>query len=172
MIKYILFLTTFLPMSLLAQTTEGTKTGHSEVVEVKGATAKTLTDRANTFMQLKRIEAKTAGNIISGTGTFTVSYPSVKKGTEAGHINFNIKIMIKDGKYKLDLTDFKHVGIHGRSSGGSVDLEKPEAGESQITNEAWVKIKEQTKEQMKSFVQELKTKMDHPAKKAPANTDF
>lgn len=171
MIKYILFLTAFLPMFLFAQDA-GTKIGHSEVIDVKGATAKTLTDRANTFLQIKKFTPKTTGFIVSGTGVFNINYPSVKKGFEVGQVKFNIKIMIKDGKYKLDLTNFKHEGIHGRSSGGSVDLEKPECGDTQITNEAWLKIKEETQVQLKAFVQELKIKMDNPVKTPPPSTDF
>ncbi len=170
MIRYF-FLALLLPMILVAQPST-TKMGHSEIVDVKGATAATLTTRAKDFMTLKRIESKTVGNTISGTGTFTVSYQSVKKGTENGHVKFEIKLMVKDGKYKMDLTDFKHEGIQGKSTGGSLDLEKPECGETQITTAAWASIKEQAQAQLKAFVQELKTKMDHPAKKAPVNSDF
>jgi hypothetical protein len=172
MIKYILFAVAFLPMTLTAQNTVAPKLGFSEIVDVKSATAKTLMDRANTFMQVKKIEPKIAGTIISGTGSFTMSYPSVKKGFESGMVKFGIKIMVKDGKYKVDLTNFVHEGIQGRSSGGSIDLEKPECTYTQITSEAWAKIKEQTQEQLKAFVQELKTKMDNPVKVAPPSSDF
>ena len=112
------------------------------------------------------------GPVTSGTGVFNVSYPSVKKGTDVGQVKFNFKVSVKDGKYKMDLTNFRHEGIHGKSSGGSIDLEKAECGEAQILHSAWVQIKEQTQDQMKSFVQELKKKMDNPGKVTPVNNDF
>jgi len=171
MIKYILFIVTLLPLSLIAQN-DAAKVAHSEVVEVAGASVKTLTDRANTFMSIKRIEAKTTGNVISGIGSLLVSYPSIKFGTDQGYVKFNLKIIVKDGKYKIDLTDFRHEGMQGKSTGGSIDLEKPECGEVQITNAAWAKIKAQTQEQLQAFVQELKKKMGNAAKVAAPNNDF
>lgn len=170
MIKSLLCAIALVPMVLVAQ--NAAKVVHSEIVEVKGATAQTLTSRATTFLQLKKIEAKTVGNVLSGVGTLTVSYPSIKKGTESGFVKFNLKMMIKDGKYKVDLTDFKHEGMHGKSSGGPIELEKPECGEAQISGVGWAAIKEQTQVQLKAFVQEMKIKMDHPVKTPPPSTDF
>ena len=173
MIKYLLFFAALLPVSLIAQNTVDGKVGYSEVVEVKGATAATFTDRANTFMKIKKIEPKTVGNVISGTGAFKVTYTSVKKGSESGYVKFAIKIMVKDGKYKVDLSNFIHEGIQGMSSGGSIDLERAECGDAQILHGSWIKIKEQTQEQLTAFVKELKTKMDNPVKAAPTSTtDF
>lgn len=172
MIKYILFVAALLPFSLVAQTNTAGKIGHSEVVEVKGATASTLTSRATAFLQSKKIEAKTVGTTISGEGAFVVSYPSVKKAMENGYVKFKVKIMVKDGKYKVDLTDFHHEGMQGRSSGGPLELEKPECGEVQLLYGSWIKIKEQNQEHLKAFVQDLKTKMDNPTKAAPATSDF
>lgn len=160
----------FVSMPLFAQ--DNAKLSHSEVVEVAGANAKTLTDRATTFMKLKKIEPRTMANTISGIGTLTVAYTSVKKGAESGFIKFGIKMMIKDGKYKIDLTDFRHEGMQGKSAGGPLDLAKPECGPAQITDASWAKIKTDAPELMKAFVQELKTKMDNPVKATPVNTDF
>jgi hypothetical protein len=168
----ILFFAVFLTLPVLAQTDVASKIGHSEVVEVAGAKAKTLTARATAFMESKRIEPKAIANAMSGIGTLSVAYTSVKKGPETGNVKFGLKITIKDGKYKIDLSDFKHEGIQGKSSGGSVDLAQPECGETHITKASWITIKEETQTKMQAFVQELKTKMDNPAKTAPANTDF
>lgn len=168
----VLLFAIFLTLPVFAQTDVAGKVGHSEVVEVTGATAKTLTARAASFMESKRIEPRTVGNAVSGIGTLTVAYTSVKKGPESGHVKFGLRITIKDGKYKIDLTDFKHEGIQGKSSGGSIDLANPECGETHITKGSWITIKEQTQDKMKAFVQELKTKMDNPTKSAPENTDF
>lgn len=172
--KYILFLTTLFTFSLVSQNNTVTKVGHSEIVDVTGATAQTLTSRATTYLKSKKIETKVAGIVISGIGSFTVSYPSVKKGmTESGYVKFIVKILVKEGKYKIDLSEFKHEGIKGQSAGGSIDLEKPVCGETQISNLAWLKIKEQTQEQLKNFIAELKSNMDTPSKSAPAATpDF
>jgi len=170
MLKKMLFVVALLPMSLIAQVAG--KVGHSEVVEVKGAAASTLTSRANTFLTKKKIEAKTAGTVISGTGTFIVAYPSIKFGTDKGNVHFNLKLMVKDGKYKMDLTDFKHEGMHGKSSGGSIDLEKPECGEVQLSGAAWGQIKEQTLDQLQAFVMELKKNLDNPTKAAAPSSDF
>ncbi len=171
MIRNLLFFLALLPMSIFAQ--DAPKVSHTEVVEVAGASAKTLTDRANTFMTLKRIEAKTVGNVVSGIGSLTVSYQSIKFGVDKGFVKFDMKIMLKDGKYKIDLSDFKHEGMHGKSSGGSIDLEKPECGDAQIYPAAWATIKSQTQEQLKIFLLELKKKMANPVKTvAPSTTDF
>jgi hypothetical protein len=169
---YILIFAVFLTLPVFAQTDVAGKIGHSDVMEVAGATAKTLSARATAFMESKRIESRTIGNAVSGIGTLTVAYTSVKKGPETGNVKFGMKITIKDGKYKIDLTDFKHEGIQGKSSGGSVDLAQPECGETHITKASWITIKAETQSKMKAFVQELKTKMDNPAKAAPANNDF
>ena len=169
---YNLFFAVFLTLPAFAQTDLASKIGHSEVVEVAGASAKTLTIRATSFMESKKIETRTIGNTVSGIGALSVAYTSVKKGPETGNVKFALKITIKDGKYKIDLTDFKHEGIQGKSSGGSVDLEKAECGESHITKGSWAMIKTETSAKMKVFVQELKIKMDYPAKVAPVNTDF
>ncbi len=170
--KYIFAIAAFLPLLLFAQNESQGKYVYSEVVEVKNSTAKILTTRAMDFLTFKKVEAKTVGNIISGIGTFNVTYPSVKKGFDVGHVKFNIKIMVKDGKYKLDLTNFRHEGIHGKSSGGPLELEKAECGEAQIMATAWEKIKEQTQEQIKTYVKELKTKMGNPVKVAAPSSDF
>lgn len=171
--KYILLTMAFFTMSLIAQNNVVVKIGHTEIVDVAGATAQILTSRATTFLKSKKIDSKVAGINITGTGSFTVSYPSVKRGmTESGYVKFFVKILVKDGKYKIDLSDFKHEGIKGQSAGGSIDLEKPVCGETQISNAAWAKIKEQAQEQLKSFVQELKNNMDNPAKSTPAPADF
>jgi len=169
---YILFFATFLTLPLMAQNDVAGKVGHSEVVVVVGASAKTLTDRVTAFLQSKRVEPKIVGNIVTGIGSLSVAYTSVKKGPESGYVKFVFKTTIKDGKYKIDLTDFKHEGIQGKSSGGSIDLPNPECGETHITKGSWITIKEQAQEKLKVFVQELKTKMDNPAKVAPASTDF
>lgn len=171
MIKHLLTVVAFLPMAVMAQNNLG-KIGFTEVVDVAGATASTLSTRANTFLNSKKIETKTVGNTISGIGTFTVAYPSVKKATENGYVKFDAKIMVKDGKYKVDLTNFRHEGMQGRSTGGSLDLDKPECGEAQLTATAWVKIKEQNQSLLDSFVQELKTKMNNPVKTAAPSSDF
>lgn len=170
--NYLIPIIAFFPMLLFAQTDGASKTGHSEVVEVKNATAKILTERASNYLALKKIEAKTIGSVVSGTGVFNVTYASIKKGFDQGHVKFKIKIMIKDGKYKMDLTDFIHEGIHGKSSGGSIDLEKPECGEVQIMATAWSAIKSQTQDHIKAFVKELKVKMDNPVKAAAPSSDF
>lgn len=172
--KYILFLTTLFTSSLVSQNTTVTKVGHSEIVEVSGATAQVLSSRATTYLKSKKVETKVAGIAISGTGSFTVSYPSVKKGmTESGYVKFNIKIMVKEGKYKIDLSEFRHEGIKGQSAGGSIDQEKPICGETQISNVAWLKIKEQNQEHLKNFIAELKSNMENPSKSTPAATsDF
>ena len=70
------------------------------------------------------------------------------------------------------MTDFKHVGIQGKSSGGPIELEAPECGEAQISKAAWSQIKELTQTQLKSYVAELKKKMDNPAKAVAPSSDF
>jgi hypothetical protein len=172
MIKYMLTVAAFLPLSLMAQTDPTGKVSYSEIVEVKGATTATLMDRANTFLTLKKIENKKVGTTITGVGALNVAYTSIKKGPENGLVKFNLKLMIKDGKYKMDMTDFKHEGIMGKSTGGPIELEKPECGEAQLSPASWAAIKEQTQTQLKAFVQELKIKMDNPAKKVAPSSDF
>ena len=169
---YILLFATIFTLPLMAQNEVADKVSYSDVVAVSGASAKTLTDRATSFLQSKKVEPKTVGNTVTGIVALPVAYTSVKKGPESGFVKFSFKATIKDGKYKIDLTDFKHEGIQGKSSGGSIDLLNPECGETHITKGSWITIKEQTQEKLKVFVQELKTKMDNPAKVAPANTDF
>ena len=170
--KSLLCFLSFVTFSLFAQNATVSKLSYSEVVEVKAASAKILNERATDFLQAKRMDVKTIPNAINSIGTLNVTYTSIKKGPESGYVKFTFRITIKDGKYKIEMSDFKHEGIQGKSSGGAIDLEKPECGETLITKSSWMTIKDQTPVLLKTFVQELKTKMENPAKATPANTDF
>jgi hypothetical protein len=165
--KLILLILTTLSVAIFAQTSV------SEVVEVLGATSSTLNSRLTSFLKARKVESKTLGIATTGTGTFMVNYPSVKKGmNEVGLVRYQISVSVKDGKYKLVVNNLQHEGIKGQSAGGSIDLEKPTCGETQITSAAWAKIKEQAKTMLEAFVKDLKSNLDGPAKVAPASSDF
>ncbi len=158
----------------IAQNTGGSVYDKTEIVDVSDATVQTLNQRANAFLKAKKFEPKPIGAIINSIGSFTVTYPSVKKGMqETGKVTFKISISIKEAKYRVILNTFAHEGIKGQATGGSLDADKPVCGDTQISNLAWNKIREQAKEQTDAFIAELKNNMANPTQAKPTNTmDF
>lgn len=165
----------FVSMLLGASTFAQSVYDKSEVVEIANTPSATLSTRAVEYLKSKKFDPKQVGPTINGMGAFTVTYPSVKRGMqETGKVVFKIAITVKDNKYRIVLSNFMHEGIKGQATGGSLDAEKPVCGETQISNLAWSKIKEQAKGMTESFIPEIKANMDAVKPKADkkAETDF
>jgi hypothetical protein len=132
----------------------------SNVITVENAQKSVLITRAKMFLESKKYDIKVEGDAVKGKGKFVVEYPSVVKGkTEKGEVYFNIAVMCKDGRYKYEINDFKHLGINGRASGGSLNLSDPECGKAQIALSSWNKIKSDTNENVKKLIDELQKNM-------------
>jgi len=85
-----------------------------------------------------------------------------------GNINYTIKIYVKDGRYKYEITDFTHEPT-GKSKNGGLsfgiitnDDTSPIRHKGQFkkwNNKVWIDIKNQINDSTKPLIEDLKTKM-------------
>ncbi len=100
-------------------------------------------------------------------------YPKVFVGSETtkGNINYIIKVFVKDGRYKYEITDFVHhpdAGGSGRNSGNfgliTTDNEYPNAKSAQNWyNKVWSDIKNQIEQNILPLIVSLKEGMNKPS---------
>ncbi|MFQ3575812.1 MAG: DUF4468 domain-containing protein [Cytophagales bacterium] len=139
----------------------------SEVVTVEKAEKQALLTRAKMFFESKKYDLKVEGDQLKGIGKFVLEYPSVVKGKmERGEVHYDIVIACKDGRYKYELTKFRHVGINGKSNGGPLELPDAECGRAQIAAGSWAKIKTDTQEEVKKILSSLQNNMIEISKAA------
>lgn len=91
---------------------------YTEVVPVEGAPAAELYNRAMAWFvssfvdskQVLEVQNREEGLLI-GKGTIGFEPPSILSSNNIrGAITFTVSIMVKDGRYKYALTDFRHNG--------------------------------------------------------------
>lgn len=116
--RQILILTLAILMALFVSNAGANQLIYTEVVIVPNATKEALFQRANVWTVSAFNDAKTAiqisdkesGKIIGKSAfIYKQSFIMMCKATE-GPISFVFKILVKDGKYKYEFSEFTHTG--------------------------------------------------------------
>lgn len=147
---------------------------YTEVVQVDSISAIELYSRAkfwfvtayNSANDVLQMDNKENGEII---GKAIMKYnPNVFVGSETtkGNIKYTIKIFVKDGRYKYEITDFIHDPYgnqYGKSSMGLITTDKecpnPPTKAKAWSNKVWDDIKSQIDGNMKLLILSLKGQM-------------
>ncbi len=148
---------------------------YSEVVHIENVSQKELYNRAklwfatvyNSSNDVLQIENSEEGEII---GKAVMEYnPNVfiKSEQTKGNIKYTIKIFVKDGRYKYEITDFihdPHGNSYGKSSMGLISTEEefpnPKPMEKRWSNKVWNDIKTQIEGNMSLLVVSLNDGMN------------
>jgi hypothetical protein len=147
---------------------------YTEVVQVDSVSKTELYNRAklwfatvyNSANDVLQMDNKESGEIV---GKAILKYnPTVFSGSEQtkGNIKYTIKVFVKDGRYKYEITDFIHDPYgnqYGKSSMGLITTEKecptPKPMAKAWSNKVWDDIKNQIDSNMKSLIVSLKGDM-------------
>ncbi|GAB4199695.1 MAG: DUF4468 domain-containing protein [Bacteroidia bacterium] len=147
---------------------------YTEVVQVDSVSKNELYNRAkvwfattyNSVNDVLQIDNKEEGMLI---GKAIMKYePNVFTGSEQtkGNIKYTIKIFVKDGRYKYEITDFIHDPYgnqYGKSSMGLITTDKecpnPKPMAKGWSNKVWNDIKSQIEDNVTSLINSLKQGM-------------
>lgn len=147
---------------------------YSEVVQVNDVLKNELFNRAklwfattyNSANDVLQIENKEEGELI---GKAILKYePNILSGSEQlkGNIRYTIKIYVKDGRYKYEITDFTHDpygNMYGKKSMGLIttDMENPNPLplSKGWSNRVWNDIKSQIDIPIVGIIDNLKKEM-------------
>ena len=97
----------------------------TDVVQVPGVSADDLYVRASTWFMKAFVDSKNvlevqdkAAGVLGGKGSIPYE-PNVFMSSALlrGHITFTIQVMVKEGRYKYDLSDFQHHGSPSNVAG-------------------------------------------------------
>jgi hypothetical protein len=138
----------------------------TEVVTIDSATKNDLYLRArewfaktyNDSKEVIQVDDKETGKII-GKAIYRVNVHSF--GIHPGGIvNYTILLLVKDGRYKYEITDLYHEGGQsGLGSGGNLANEKSACGNFMLTQKYFSEIKQQSYDQTISLIDSLKLAM-------------
>lgn len=148
---------------------------YTEVVHVDSVSKNDLYNRAkfwfatayNSANDVLQIDNKEEGEIIGKA--IMIYNPNVFSGSEQtkGSINYTIKIFVKEGRYKYEITDFIHDPYgnqYGKSSMGLITTDKecpnPKPMAKGWSNKVWDDIKTQIENKMTSLIANLKEGMN------------
>lgn len=140
------------------------KVAYQDDVTVSSAVMKpALFNRANAFGTSKKLTGKTVRRdlgIYEATGEFEVEYPAAVAGkTDKGKVTFTLKVTCEDGKYQYVITDLVHSGPDAQKNGGPLEGAKPKCAMHQMSQGGWNKVKQDTDNEIKKLVKELKAAM-------------
>lgn len=145
---------------------------YTDVVQVDGTNSETLFTRAREWFAYSfksaqnviQMEDKEAGKLI-GKGASSVTIKAMGGEFPGGYIDFTVSIQVKDGRYKYDLTDFKH-NAAGTDlvTPGDLRVEKPGGGLLTMGKKNWKNIKMQAHLSALSLIESLKTSMSSDSK--------
>ena len=156
---------------------------YTEVIQSDSTSKNVLYNRAklwfttvyNSSSDVLQMDNKEEGQII---GKAIMKYnPTVFSGSEQtkGTIKYTIKIFVKDGRYKYEITDFIHDPYgnqYGKSSVGLITTDEecptPKPMAKKWSNKVWRDIKNQIENNMTSLIASLKQGM---TKQAESETD-
>lgn len=129
---------------------------YTEVVEVAGMSQEALVKNAQKwFNEVYKSDQKrvTEGSKISDNHNIIV-----KKGSkDVGGVNYDVSIMVKDGRYKFVFTNFVHKDYQKTiGTGGKLEREEPKDG---FSAKVWADIKVQVDTQIQELIAELKKAM-------------
>ena len=151
---------------------------YTEVIQADSISQSELYTRAklwfatayNSANDVLQMDNKEGGQII---GKAIMKYnPTVFSGSEQtkGSIKYTIKIFVKDGRYKYEITDFIHDPYgnqYGKSSMGLIttneECPNPKPMAKKWSNKVWRDIKNQIENNMTSLIVSLKQGMIKPA---------
>ncbi len=166
-----------------AQTAEGLpvsnetqKILYTEVVKVLDNSNKGLIyDRAFSWAQNNKYritQMDKENGVMSCEGSFPVTYPGPRVGmNDNGVVKFTVTVNAKDGRYKYDITNFKHEGGKGKGNGGALELKSAECGKFVLPDGGWAKIKKDTAAKMKEVINDLQLSIS-PQGEAPVKSDW
>lgn len=146
---------------------------YTEVVEMPNVTKDALYSRAYEWFtkanpkNVIQMQDKESGKIV-GEGQWDAyeikwNIMGMRSGVP-GSIHFTISIYLKDGKYKYEITNFRHEGfyVHGTDrlicNGGLLEAEVPD-NHGTISQKNWLHIKEKTHADAINFIESLKKAM-------------
>ncbi len=161
--KYILLL--LFPFQLFAQTYSAVENVDSlskdKLFSLAASWFATYYKSAQNVIQLSD---KEDGKII---GKAVYPYRLAVMGNKQSYVNYTITVMVKDGKYKIEMADFNHEGgAYGKGySGGLLSNEKPDCGNLFITKKMWSKIQEKGKSESETAIANFKTFIASESKK-------
>ena len=113
-----------------------------------------------------QMDDKEAGKIIckgsmtpSSKGTFGITYQN--------NVDFTLTVDLKDGKYRVVITDLYHSGLGPQKeyAGGAIENEKPACGTFFIPKKDWDKMKEVIKKEASDYLESFKVAMNKEVKK-------
>lgn len=148
---------------------------YTEVVQVDSVSQDDLYNRArlwftttyNSANDVLQMDSREDGQII---GKAVMAYSSaifMSSGTTKGNIRYTVKIFVKDGRYKYEITNFIHEP-YGSSAGYKTDFglittaEKcptPTKGAVKWSNKVWKEMKDVIAADMESLIPRLKQGM-------------
>ncbi len=146
------------------------KVTYMEVVDAKGMNS------TETFQVMKSWASKHHLEVVSKDGTkaefkgkIKISYQNVRKnGVDDGIISFTAHLMAKEGRYRFIFTDFSHSSK--TCQGGDIKPMTPPCAASKISKPGWYKVRKETNEKMKKYIESLKTAIKEAAND-PAKRD-
>ena len=129
---------------------------YTEVVNVEGKTQDQLLQNAKRWFDQEYKSAKK--RVVEGYTVLDNHNFTVKKGSKvAGGVNYDIRIMIKDGRYKYEISNLVHKDYEKVvGSGGKLERDEPKDGFSQ---KLWDEFKAQANEQALALIKSLKEGM-------------
>ncbi len=168
--KILLVLVSVMAINLYAQE----PLSFSEVVQVEGISKGELYNRAKIWFaevykdakEVIQVDDKESGKIIGkGTEPFTQSFMTSSAITKGG-ISYIIKVFLKDGRYKYEITDFTH-SAHGGNFGkyslglltSQEDCPTPKKMAKKWSNKVWKDAKEQSEAFARVLIESLKENM-------------
>ena len=164
-----LFVFTFLIFAFCGITNAQQPLSYSETIQVDSMSKKVLFTKvknwfAETYQLSKevlRVEDSTSGELI-GKSSFTYNYE-----TFLGYISYNIKVLVKDNKYKVEIYNFEQQCLGDFSYGLlSTETEFPRTPTNfakKTYNKNWSDMKARSELEAKSLMNSLKEAIKKPA---------
>lgn len=119
----------------------------TEVVVTDSVAAAELLKRAVNFVKIESIKYSKTNGVTTGTkAEFTANFPIKPKELNpqtdfTGKLIMKVAIECKNSKYRYTVTQFKHVSLNGKASGGSIDNVVPDCGSMGMNDATWKKLK-------------------------------
>ena len=180
----ILFPFLLLMMAAVCNAQTDTALTYSNIVQVdSGLKANELYNRALTWIaenykdskSVLEVQDKEAGELI-GKGALQYKGTYYLGSSIGGWVNYELKILVKDGRYKFVFTDFIHTGTYyntGTVSFGLITTAKecpkskwPNMFGQNMATRAWDDIKNTIQNNMIIAMQSLQKAMNKPANKS------
>ena len=132
----------------------------SETISFGGAKKDALYNRAVDWGKIRAFKVtalKKAEGIYGCTGAFKVEYPGATAGlNNKGTVQFDIKIVCKNGSYTYTFTNFRHLGEKGNGNGGKLENDNAECGKLILPKAGWNKIKSAVEPEVNKIIQDMK----------------